>query len=74
MNVTQRRKRNIVAFEPCGPLWQMILIELRGKPRGAMKRLMEEAIFKHLGPKYRKLAERYVVLVEESKRRGAKAA
>jgi hypothetical protein len=65
-------KRNIVAFEPCGPIGQMIGFEVRRKPRGAMKRLLEHALFALLGKKYAKLAERYLVLRQEANRRRGK--
>lgn len=60
-----KQVRRMIGCAPCGPILSMIDIELRGKHRGAKAQLLQEAIFKMLGPKYPKLAERYKVLREE---------
>jgi len=65
-NTKRNTKRNIVTFEPCGPVSSMIANELRGKGLGAKKRLMESALVCMLQAKYPKLAERYNVLKEEA--------
>lgn len=61
----QITKRNIVTFEPSGPVRSMLANELRNKPHGAQKKLMEEALVCLLRNKYPKLADRFDILREE---------
>ncbi|MEI8288641.1 MAG: hypothetical protein WCH99_04160 [Verrucomicrobiota bacterium] len=65
---TEKPKRNIVTFEPCGPVSSMIENELRGKKRGAQTILLEKAVVNLLRSKYPKLAARYDVLQQELSR------
>ena len=66
-NHPPKKKRNILTFEPCGPVSSMIENELRGKRRGAKTDLLQNAVVALLRAKYPKLAERYDVLAEEAK-------
>jgi hypothetical protein len=60
----KKPKRNIIGFEPCGPIAEMVQHELRS---GINKTdLMENCIAKALGAKYPKLAERFRILREEA--------
>jgi len=61
---SQKKPRNIIGFEPCGPIAEMLNNEFRS---GASKtRVMEDLVAKALGSKYPKLAERFRILREEA--------
>jgi hypothetical protein len=60
----QKKPRNIVGFEPCGPVAEMLNNEFRS---GASKtHVLEDCIVKAVGSKYPKLAERFRILREEA--------
>lgn len=59
------KRREIISFEPCGPVRAMLANELRRSARGAQTALMERAVVSLLGDKYPKLRERFQVLQEE---------
>ena len=59
-------QRNIVCFEPCGPVAAMLELEVKNKIRGTRTKLLEAAVAEHLGKRYPKLMARYLVLLEET--------
>ncbi|MEN6533334.1 MAG: hypothetical protein ABFD89_06705 [Bryobacteraceae bacterium] len=65
-------KRGTQSFEPCGPIKEMITLELnnrgrgRGVKRGLKTKLFEDCIANALGGKYPKLMDRFKVLREEA--------
>lgn len=65
-SMSRERQRNILTFEPIGASAAIIRAELNNrrkrKERGALRRLLEEAVIAHLGPKYPKLMQ-----IKESK-------
>lgn len=69
-----KNKRSIQTFEPCGPILQMLNLELiertRNKPnrRGEKVRMFEDLVANACGHKYPKLLERFKILREESTR------
>lgn len=59
-----KKTRNIIGFEPCGPIAEMLNNEFRA---GSSKtRIMEDLVAKAVGPKYPKLLERFRILREEA--------
>lgn len=60
-----RVKRNIMTFEPSGPIAAMMECELRGAGYGARTRLIETALAALLGCKYPKFLERFNILHDE---------
>jgi hypothetical protein len=64
VTTNKKQKRTLIGFEPCGPVLEMVQIELRA---GMSKTdLMEACIVKALGSKYPKLAERFRIIREEA--------
>ena len=64
-NTPRNTKRNIISFEPSGPVASMMAIALRGKLRGSKTELLEDAIVNLLRAKFPKLADRHDVLRAE---------
>jgi len=68
------KKRSIQTFEPCGPILQMLSLELiartRGQEnkRGAKVKLHEDLIVAALGKKYPKLMAEFQIIRAESER------
>ena len=64
-------KRNIQTFEPCGPIMEMLTLEMNNRTRGRRnhhgekRRMFEDLVAAALGNKYPKLMERFQVLRHE---------
>lgn len=61
----QKPKRNIVCFEPCGPVAAMLANAAKGKTRGAKTRFIQTAIAEACKASQPKLYETFKTLLTE---------
>jgi hypothetical protein len=65
-------KRSIQTFEPCGPVLEMLVLEMNNRTRGRKNKrgekvkMFEDIIVAQLGGKYPKLRERFELLRKEA--------
>jgi hypothetical protein len=66
------KRRNLMTFEPCGPILRIFTLELNNRTRGRQNargekiRLFEDTVAKAFGEKYPKLVEEFNILRKEA--------